>query len=114
MSECTGPYKVVGSYAYLGNSGGCGCSCTPDPCEATPITSTDYIVYNAADLPCTGIVACDTMTISLQKIDEKICELFALLVPTTTTSSTSTTSSTTTTTTTIVVTNCTLTGIIQC
>jgi len=93
-------------------------SCCPEPCTsncscADPCASpchiigkrTDDLAYNGNNLPCTEVNQCDTLTIVLQKIEEKICELQALLIPTTTT--TSSTSSTTTTTTTL---NCNIEG----
>jgi hypothetical protein len=99
----------------------------PPTCDpfANRIVSSDNVEYNGDNLSCTGIQNCDTLTVALQKIDNKICSdafvaqiiqtianddvllaYFCQLVytcsPTTTTtsSSTSSTSSTTTTTTT--------------
>ena len=45
--------------------------CGVDPCF-TYKTSTDLVMYNGANLPNTGIGTCDTTTVSLQKIDEKL------------------------------------------
>ena len=72
-------------------------SCCPDPCSncssgdpcADPChiigRRTDDFAYNGTNLPCTEIDECDTLTVVLQKIEEKICILQGLLIPTTTT-----------------------------
>ena len=87
-------------------------SCCPDPC-ATCYTScgdpcanpcyvigkrTDDLAYNGENLPCTDIDQCDTLTVVLQKIEEAICTLQGLIVPTTTTTTTAIPTTTTTTT----------------
>lgn len=77
MSNCScngGIYRIVGNYAVLGNNGACGSS----SCNADPITS-DGVIYGGANLPCTGINTCNSLTIALQKIDEKICDLVDLI-----------------------------------
>lgn len=97
--------------------------CGVDPCH-TWKTNTDLVFYNGANLPCSGVDICDTLTVALQKLDQKVCpdaiatslftsitnnlsiqNIFCTLVTnciptTTTTTSTSSTSTTTTTTTT--------------
>lgn len=83
-----------------------------DPCSAQPIGS-QLVVYSGPNLACTGIQTCNTLSVALQKINEKICNLQdqiddlsdALGICCTTTTSTST-SSTTTTTTTILCPSC--------
>jgi hypothetical protein len=45
-----------------------------DPCIAKPIEST-RITYDGPNLPCTGILTCDTLTVALQKLDQQICKL---------------------------------------
>lgn len=90
-------------------------SCCPDPCS-TSCTScgdpcanpcyvigkrTDDLAYNGENLPCTDIDQCDTLTVVLQKIEEAICTLQGLLVPTTTTTTSTTPPITTTTSTTV-------------
>lgn len=47
-------------------------SCGIDPCFAHK-TSTDLVFYTGDPLPCTGIDKCDSVTLGLQKIDEKLC-----------------------------------------
>jgi len=95
--------------------------CCPDPCSnctsscgdpcANPCyvigKRTDDLAYNGENLPCTSIDQCDTLTVVLQKIEEAICTLQGLLVPTITT--TTTVIPTTTTTTTI---SCTIDGFV--
>lgn len=83
-----------------------------DPCNV-PCTPTDNVCYSGPNLPCTGIHACDTVTVSLQKIDEEVCDLQSqitalqtLVNSLTTTTTTTSTSSTTTTTTTIACPSC--------
>jgi len=80
-----------------------GCGST-DPCGCTDprsdLKGSDQVKYTGPTLPCTGITTCDTLTVALQKIDEKICEILAAIATTTTTTSTSTAAPVTTTTTT--------------
>lgn len=88
MSDCQGTYNVVGSYAYLGKTGGCGCECGQiDPCQASP-TGSDGVVYTGPNLPCTGVNTCDKLTVALQKIDAIICEILDALYNLTTTTTT--------------------------
>lgn len=81
-----------------------GCGAT-DPCGCTDprndLKGSDEVKYTGPTLPCTNIETCDTLTVALQKIDEKICEILAAIAPTTTTTSTSTAAPVTTTTTTV-------------
>jgi hypothetical protein len=53
--------------------------CRTNPCNPTPTTS-DLLTYAGPNLPCTGINSCDTLSVSLQKIDEQICILQAQMV----------------------------------
>lgn len=94
----------------------------PPTCDpfANRIVSSDHVEYNGDNLSCTGIQNCDTLTVALQKIDNKICsdafvaqiiqtietndvlkayfcQLVSSCSPTTTTTSTSSTTTTTTT-----------------
>lgn len=78
-------------YYYLPTNPCCTPTCTPcgsdacvNPCY-TYQTQSDHLAYTGVNLPCTGIDTCDTLTVALQKIEEKICELQALLPTTTTT-----------------------------
>ena len=48
--------------------------CGGDPCSAQPIGS-QSVVYSGPNLPCTGIQTCNNLSVSLQKVDEKICDL---------------------------------------
>lgn len=90
----------------------CSTSCTScgDPC-ANPCyvigKRTDDLAYNGENLPCTDIDQCDTLTVVLQKIEEAICTLQGLLVPTTTTTTTIAVITTTTSTTVV---SCGITG----
>jgi hypothetical protein len=95
----------------------------PTTCDpyANRIVSSDFVEYNGDNLSCTGIQNCDTLTVALQKIDNKICsddfvaqiiqtietnpvlkayfcQLVSSCSPTTTTTSTTATPTTTTTT----------------
>jgi hypothetical protein len=47
----------------------------PPTCDpfANRIVSSDFVEYNGDNLSCTGIQNCDTLTVALQKIDDKIC-----------------------------------------
>jgi hypothetical protein len=47
----------------------------PPTCDpfANRIVSSDFVEYNGDNLSCTGIQNCDTLTVALQKIDNKIC-----------------------------------------
>lgn len=47
----------------------------PTTCDpyANRIVSSDFVEYNGDNLSCTGIQNCDTLTVALQKIDDKIC-----------------------------------------
>lgn len=51
-----------------------GCN-TNYPCGVKKIT-TDDIVYSGANLPCSGINTCDTLTVLIQKIDTFLCESY--------------------------------------
>jgi hypothetical protein len=76
-----------------------------DPCT-TQLVASNYVAYAGPNLPCTNIHTCDTLTVSLQKVDEQICllknavislqEQINQLTTTTTTTSSSTTTTTTT------------------
>jgi hypothetical protein len=46
--------------------------CGIDPCY-THKTGTDLVFYNGANLPCVGVDTCDSVTLALQKIDQKLC-----------------------------------------
>lgn len=91
-----------------------------DPCTAQSI-GTNHIKYDGPNLPCTGIQTCNSLTVSLQKVDEQICDLKSIVqslqeqinelttttttttvVPTTTTTTTTEEPTTTTTTTTVI------------
>lgn len=83
-----------------------------DPCNI-PCTPTDNVCYSGPNLPCTEIHTCDTVSVSLQKIDAEVCSLQSQIIALqtlvdslTTTTTTSTSSSTTTTTTTIACPSC--------
>ena len=75
--NCNTPYRIGQYYAY------------PDNCIALPIQSTN-LVYDGPNLPCTGISTCNTLTIALQKIDAKLCELIQEMYDSTTTTTTMT------------------------
>lgn len=47
--------------------------CANDPCNPNSRISCDGVVYAGPNLPCTGIEACDTLCVALQKIDDSIC-----------------------------------------
>lgn len=47
--------------------------CGNDPCNPNSRISCDGVVYSGPNLPCTGIEACDTLCVALQKIDDSIC-----------------------------------------
>lgn len=54
--------------------------CGIDPCHAHK-TGTDLVFYNGANLPCVGVDTCDSVTLALQKIDQKLCpEALALAI----------------------------------
>lgn len=80
----------------------CGC----DPCS-TKMYASNGIAYSGPNLPCTGIITGNTVTVAFEKVDAQICSLRAQIINlqalvnslTTTTTSTSTSSTTTTTTT---------------
>ena len=88
-SNCSTPYQISRYFAY------------PSNCVALPIKSDD-LIYSGPNLPYTGIKTCNSITVAIQKIDEKIGQIvMELYNMSTTTTSTSTSSTTTTTTTTI-------------
>lgn len=89
---CKTQHVIIGSYAV---------PITPDKIISLPI-QTDHLTYSGPNLPCTGIKTYDTLTIALQKIDERICELAQQIHNLGTTTTTSTTHIPTTTTTTII------------
>ena len=91
-------YTIVGAFAVPTET--CGCN---DPCS-THCTISDNVTYIGPNLPCTDIRNNSNLTLALEKIDAKICELFdlyysttcelqgiALEIPSSTTTSTTTT-----------------------
>ena len=84
---CSGTYNVIGSFAHLGKTSNCGCGCGTNGCSVDAIQS-DGVIYSGANLPCTGVLTCDTLTVALQKMDEQICLLQEALYNLTTTTST--------------------------
>lgn len=48
--------------------------CHCDPCNVEPISSNN-VKWAAPNLPCTGVLTCDSLTVALQKVDEQICDL---------------------------------------
>lgn len=46
--------------------------CGIDPCYLHK-SGTDLVFYNGANLPCVGVDTCDSVTLSFQKIDQKLC-----------------------------------------
>lgn len=69
--------------SYLTN----GCYLYPNTCIALPIQSTN-LIYDGPNLPCSGIRTCNTLTVALQKIDEKLCILAQEMYDSTTTTTT--------------------------
>jgi len=55
------------------NNGSCS-NCTCNKCG-----DTDSIKYTGEYLPCTGIEEGDSLSVVLQKLDEKYCEIYSLL-----------------------------------
>lgn len=81
-------YFIDGAYARPCTACGTpGCGGTCDPCNASPAQS-DGMIYSGANLPCTGVQTCDSITVAIQKIDEAICVLAAAIANLTTTTST--------------------------
>lgn len=76
-NSCNTPYRSNGYYLY------------PDNCIALPIQSTN-LVYDGPNLPCSGIRTCNTITVALQKIDEKLCILAQEMYDSTTTTTSTT------------------------
>jgi hypothetical protein len=74
-NSCNTPYRITQYYA------------SPDSCIALPIQSTN-LVYDGPNLPCSGIRTCNTLTVALQKIDEKLCSLAQEIYGSTTTTTT--------------------------
>ena len=52
--------------------------CNCDPCNVEPISSNN-VKWAAPNLPCTGVLTCDSLTVALQKVDQQICDLKALV-----------------------------------
>lgn len=71
-------------------------SCT-DPCSNK--SSSDDISYVGPNLPGSGVQTCDSLTLAIQKLDNKLIVLQNEIYRTTTTTTSSTSTSTTTTTT---------------
>lgn len=71
--------------SYLTN----GCYVYPSNTIALPIQSTN-LVYDGPNLPCSGIRTCNTLTVALQKIDEKLCTLAQEIYDSTTTTTSTT------------------------
>lgn len=65
-----------------------GCN---DPCNQ-PVISTDQVAYTGPNLGCVGINTCDSNTVVIQKLNQKICELLEIVNTFTTTTTTTTTS----------------------
>lgn len=78
--HCKGVYTIKDHFAHLG--GHCGESCDSDP------ITTEGVIYSGTNLSCIGVNKCDELTVVLQKIDEKICELVDALYNLTTSTTT--------------------------
>jgi hypothetical protein len=63
-NPCCNPVPVTNTIPCPGSN----------PC-ASNIVSSDYVGYSGPNLPCTTIQTCNTLTVSLQKLDEQICIL---------------------------------------
>jgi hypothetical protein len=59
--NCYDAYRVAYPFAF------------DSPCDTTPCSTSNKIIYNGPNLACTGIQSTDTVEVALQKIDEKIC-----------------------------------------
>jgi len=69
----------------------CGCDSCESSNESTTDVGSDNVRYVGPPLACTGIEACDTLTVALQKIDSVVCNILDTLdVCCTTTTSTTT------------------------
>jgi hypothetical protein len=95
-------YHIHGSYAYTEGHRQCECGCV----------QSDNVGYNGPNLPCSEINTCDSITLAIEKLEAKICELTTALSNLTSTTSTTSSSSTTTTTSTTM--ECILSGEIDC
>lgn len=87
--SCSPTYNVICGYAVTDN---CGCSTTG---TTTTKYSSNNIAYEGPNLPCSSIDNNDTLTVAIQKLEEKICDILSS-ISTSTSTSTSTTSSSTT------------------
>ena len=101
QNPCCNPAPLVNTVPCSGGN----------PCT-TQLTASSHVGYSGPNLPCTGIQTCDTLTVALQKVDEKVCDLLNTVaslqeqinaLTTTSTTSTTLTTSTTSTTTTILI-----------
>jgi hypothetical protein len=75
-------YKIVGSFAIPIEECGCEDSCS------TQCTSSNAVTYVGPNLPCTDIRNNSDLTLALEKIDAKICQLFDLYYALTSTTTT--------------------------
>lgn len=57
--------------AYPENNIPCNCSDNPCGCK----TSSDDIAYQGPNLQCTGIDTCDSLTVSIQKLNDYMCSI---------------------------------------
>jgi len=75
-------------------------SCYPNnSCNRNVLKScsnTDVVVYTGENLTCTGVEYGDSLTVVLQKLDEKYCEILSIIENCNTTTTSTTTSSHTT------------------
>jgi hypothetical protein len=77
-----GSYHVIGSYAVRGNK--CGCD------NPNGYPESDHVIYSGPNLPCSGVNTSDALSIALQKMDAKLCELQTELFNSSTTTTTTT------------------------
>lgn len=63
----------------INTTGGLTGGCNLDPCVTTKL-GTDAVFYTGANLPCSGINPCDSVTLALQKMDAVVCNPPALSV----------------------------------
>lgn len=80
-----GSYSIIGSYAYLGYCPSKGSG----PCIAYPVPA-DIVRYEGPELVNLGIDPKESLTVILQKIDEKFGSLLGELYGLTTTTTTTT------------------------
>lgn len=84
-------YFIDGAYARPCSA--CGTPSSNNGCDSctTPPAQSDNMIYSGPNLSCVDIRTCDTITVAIERINTKLCELSEAIRNLTSTTTTTTT-----------------------